>query len=198
MTAVHLTASSVRLTLLTSTVSLLAVGVAASGSSIPEACVEEGHRQFDFFLGEWSIDQEILQSDGSYRHFPARSTVTEVLQGCALLERWEGVVQFYWQGMTEPDSLYGISVRAYDPDADLWSISWMDSRTPRFGPAFSGRFAEGRGEFLRAMGSTSGRIVVRITFSEMTQRSFQWALSVTPADTDQWSTLWRMHFTRPR
>jgi hypothetical protein len=42
----------------------------------------------------------------------------------ALIERWEGRVSFFWEGMEEPEAMTGLSVRAYDPRAAKWFIHW--------------------------------------------------------------------------
>ena len=71
---------------------------------------------------------------------PARTSVASTLDGCALIERWEGEVQFFWEGMQAPAPMQGLSVRAYDPETGRWYIHWMDTRTPRFEGPYTGRF----------------------------------------------------------
>jgi hypothetical protein len=153
------------------------------------------HRQFDFWIGEWEIEQEFPQPDGTVIRLPARATVTRELDGCALLERWRGRVQFFWEGMTMPDSLLGLSMRAFDDVDGVWRIHWMDTRGPRrwTDGGFSGGFANGVGTFLSAPGSDGVRR--RIRFYDIDAAALSWDLAVTTPAGD-WLVLWRMRFRR--
>lgn len=126
---------------------LLLLACAAMSASAQECPAESA--QFDFWIGEWSVRQEIRTPDGRWIEFPARSDVTAAAGGCALVERWSGEAQFFWQGMQEPAWLEGLSVRAFDADDGVWKIWWLDSRSPDFGAPFTGRFHDGVGTFTR-------------------------------------------------
>jgi hypothetical protein len=60
-------------------------------------CDDPVHRQFDFWIGDWDVSQEFPQPDGSIVRLDARSTVSREMEGCALLERWRGEVQYFWE-----------------------------------------------------------------------------------------------------
>lgn len=75
---------------------------------------KSGARAFNFWIGEWNIRQEILQQDGTWLELPAHTSVAAALDGSALIEHWSGQVLFFWEGMTEPRAMKGLSVRAYD------------------------------------------------------------------------------------
>jgi hypothetical protein len=94
------------------------------------ACTSPEARQFDFWLGDWAIEQRTLRQDGSYAEFPARTGVRPAAADCALVEEWRGTVQFFWAGMEAPAELHGLSVRAWDPAAGAWVIHWPDDITP--------------------------------------------------------------------
>lgn len=110
---------------------------------------KSGARAFNFWIGEWNIRQEILQQDGTWLELPAHTSVAAALDGSALIEHWSGQVLFFWEGMTEPRAMKGLSVRAYDPQTGKWYIHWMDTRSPRFGSPYAGNFTDGRGVFFR-------------------------------------------------
>jgi hypothetical protein len=162
-----------------------------------EPCPGPTHRQFDFWLGDWEIRQELLQRDGSWIELPARTTVRRVAGACALTEEWRGDVLFFWEGMDAAAPLEGLSVRAFDPKARLWRIWWMDSRRPDFGRPFEGRFERDEGVFLREeVGADGAPYLTRIRFHGISVDSVRWELAISRDAGSSWSPLWRMQFRR--
>jgi hypothetical protein len=155
-------------------------------------------RAFDFWIGDWNIQQKILQKDGTWLELKARTSVSKTLNGSALIEHWEGQVQFFWEGMQKPELMKGLSVRAYDPQTRKWYIHWMDTRRPFFGTPYSGGFDQGRGEFFRTWQTPEGERMGRITFSNISSNSVDWELAISKDDGKSWSTLWTMHMERNR
>ena len=175
---------------------VIAVSGPALSDAAPTACAAPEARQFDFWLGKWEIQQKIRQRDGTWLSLPARTSVASVLDGCALLERWEGDVKFYWEGMEAVERMEGLSVRSYDPEAGQWCIHWMDSRHPRFGPPFCGRFAEGRGDFHQKRTTPAGVREMRIRFSERGGDTVLWELATGGEAESSWAPLWIMEMKR--
>ena len=172
-------------------------GPALSPASAQEKpCSSTQARAFDFWIGDWEIRQEILGGDGKWIELPARTSVRTSMDGCALVENWSGQVQFFWQGMSRPEPMTGLSVRAYDPQAAKWYIHWMDSRSPRFGQPYAGAFVDGVGEFTRQTAGANGPRLDRITFSPAAKDSVRWELAVSNDDGRTWRALWRMHMRR--
>ena len=155
-------------------------------------CLSSEARAFDFWIGDWSIRQKILRQDGTWLELNAKTSVSSILDGCALLEHWEGDVQFFWEGMQTVERIKGLSVRSYDPEVGNWNIYWMDSRNPQFGAPYSGNFVAGRGEFFREWDTPNGKRVGRITFSDITAASVHWELAISSDEGQNWSTLWTM------
>jgi hypothetical protein len=179
--------------------SLLLAATLASASAVvqpSDPCQAPEARAFDFWIGDWDIQQRILKRDGSWLRLPARTSVTRTLDGCALVEHWQGEVSFFWEGMQAPEPMTGLSVRAYDPQAGKWFIHWMDTRSPRFGAPYAGSFADGRGEFFRELDTPQGPRLGRITFSDITADSVSWALAVSSDEGKTWQTLWTMTMAR--
>ena len=161
----------------------------------PGPCHDDAAREFDFWLGDWRVVQEIRTAEGGWESYPARSTVSRGLDGCALLERWRGTVRFFWEGMTEPEPMDGLSVRARGPDG-AWRIHWMDTRNPSFGEPFVGGFRDGVGTFVRTTTNPDGSTAVaRIRFFDINQASVEWELSIA-GEGEAWTPIWRMHFAR--
>ena len=174
----------------------LALPGTLAGQAAPGACEAPGARDFDFWIGEWAVAQEILSETGAWETYAARSTVTPALDGCALVERWRGTVRFFWEGMRDPEAIEGLSVRAPDGDG-AWRIHWMDSRSPRFGEPWVGGFEAGVGTFLRPYRAPGGgEGLNRIRFFDVRERTVEWELAVSPDGGATWTPLWRMHFER--
>jgi hypothetical protein len=76
---------------------------ARSGCTAPE------HRQFDFWLGEWEVEQEGAGRAGTNR-------IESILEGCALQERWTGA-----------SGMRGTSLNAYSPRDRKWHQTWVDT-----------------------------------------------------------------------
>lgn len=86
-----------------------------------QGCSAQEHRQFDFWLGEWDV------SAGGKP--VGRNRIESVLNGCALVEHWEGA-----GGGT------GTSLNAYAVGDRRWHQTWVDGQGGRL--ALSGGWDE--------------------------------------------------------
>lgn len=159
-------------------------------------CNSPESREFDFWIGDWNIRQKVMRQDGTWLALDARTSVSPALDGCALIEHWEGKVQFFWEGMRSVQPMKGLSVRSYDPATGKWFIHWMDSRTPHFGTPYTGNFQEGKGEFFSEWETSQGKRMGRITFSNITRGSVHWELAISSDEGQTWTTIWVMEMSR--
>jgi hypothetical protein len=164
--------------------------------SLPENDDDEAARDFDFWLGDWTLEQRIWSGDGDqFESYTARNQVRAIEGDGALVENLEGDVRFFWLGMQEPAHMRGVSVRVYDSDAGVWRIFWMDSLNPKFGPPFTGSFSGSIGNFLlteRPDGIPPGRI----RFEPRSDGMVDWQLAIRTADGESWQPLWFIKFRR--
>ena len=70
-------------------------------------CAAEGYRDFDFWLGEWSVENPDGAVIGS-------NTISRISNGCAVLEHWV-------DGRGTP----GQSLNHFDPADDTWRQRWV-------------------------------------------------------------------------
>jgi hypothetical protein len=178
---------------------LAAMSACASGTAhapaadvTTEGC-EGPAREFDFWLGEWTIEQQILAADGTWLSLPATTSVSLSPSGCVYTEHWIGHVQFFWEGMAAPAATWGYSARAFDPELGAWRIYWMDGRNPKFDAPYIGGFEGDRGVFLRELETESGPRTMRIAFSRLGEGELDWELAISSDQGEVWTTLWRMH-----
>ena len=143
-------------------------------------------RQFDFWVGDWEVQNRGLQPDGSWRDAgTAHAQVNSVLDGQAILEQWTG---------ENPLKLRGFSLRTYDAEQQRWEIilNWHGG-TPSSFSQMVGNFADQRGEFFPPGGTPR----TRFTFSRPARDSCQWDQATSQNGAD-WQTDWVMSFRRKR
>ena len=167
---------------------LLAATAVARSPEPASTANREPHRQFDFWVGEWSVQNRHLQPDGSWRDGDVtRARITPVAGGMAVLEEWAGPFNGSYMN--------GFSLRAYDPVRADWNLllSWTTDGNSTFG-TLRGGFRHGRGEFY----ARGGEQLTRYSFSDALADTVRWD-SATSADGGvTWKTDWIMEFTRTR
>ncbi len=77
----------------------------------PPSCMEPEYRQFDFWLGQWTV---IGGPKGD--RIVGRSSITQVSLGCALAEHW-----------VNSNGMDGHSLNVYDKANGHWTQFWIGS-----------------------------------------------------------------------
>jgi hypothetical protein len=147
-----------------------------------------GFDDFDFLVGEWSIENEVLRQrlagSTEWERFPATSRVEKVMDGCGNLD----------QMFIPARGFTGMSLRLYDPQAKLWSIYWSDTKSCRLFPPTVGRFEGGRGAFYGD--DVEGGKPVRVRFDWTPGEHPVWEQSMSADGGGTWEKNWVMRFTR--
>src|SRR5688572_15152421 len=86
----------------------LSLGASRLSSQATQDCTASEHRQFDFWLGRWSVRDSSGKEIG-------KNTITSVQRGCALREEW-----------TDARGNTGESLTAYDRAVRQWHQTWID------------------------------------------------------------------------
>lgn len=94
---------------LPSTVAAMTLAAQAQPGSTPPPCSTAEHRQFDFWVGEWTVTTPDGKPAGT-------SQVEQVLGGCTPLEHWTGAGGGAGKGL----SLYLAADRE-------WNRTWVDA-----------------------------------------------------------------------
>ena len=76
----------------------------------PAHCSKPEHRQFDFWVGEWDVQDPKGNRAGE-------NSIKSILGGCVILENWRGA-----RGAN------GTSVNVYDASRGLWHQTWVDDQ----------------------------------------------------------------------
>ncbi|NOT08096.1 MAG: hypothetical protein HOP28_07815 [Gemmatimonadales bacterium] len=81
---------------------------APSPAPAPPPCASASHRAFDFWIGEWIVEQKDGARAGTNR-------IERILGGCVLQENW-----------TAFDGGRGHSFNIYDERSGRWHQTWVD------------------------------------------------------------------------
>jgi len=141
-------------------------------------------REFDFWLGEWDVQNKHLRDGQWVDSGQARALIQSVAGGNAVLEQWKGAVG--------GDPLIGFSLRAFDPGLDHWAVylNWHGGKPGGFNRMDAFRDGERMELF-----PTGDRSEYRYTFSQAREGSCRWD-KATSKDGGTWVTDWAMQFTR--
>jgi hypothetical protein len=99
--------------------------------------------------------------------------------------------------LTFPDKGFsGLTLRLYEPDRDMWTLNWVNSRTGRLSPPLSGRFDDdGRGEFLGDDDNGGVPVRCRFVWSDISATNAHWEQAYARCD-GSWETNWTMDYHR--
>jgi hypothetical protein len=93
-------------------VSRIASLASATEVTLSKSCSAPEYRVFDFWLGDW----DAFDIDAPLK-VVARTRVERILEGCVLLEDYQGV-----------DGHHGQSFTIYDASKKVWRQSWVTNR----------------------------------------------------------------------
>ncbi|MGY0019772.1 hypothetical protein [Streptomyces sp. cg35] len=149
-----------------------------------------GAHDFDFFAGEWDVAHrrrlDFLDPDSGWEEFGATSRCRQLFGGAANIDELH-VPEQGWTGLT---------LRLFDPVTRQWSLHWSTDRTGRLSPPVSGRFTDGRGEFVGDDTHDGKDVRVRFVWSGISAHTAHWEQAFSLDDGRTWLTNWTMAFTR--
>lgn len=147
---------------------------------------------FDFLLGSWNIRHRRLQrrlaGDPACDEFGGFSTVRKSFGGMGNFD--ESVVEI------TTGTYVGVTIRLFNPATGLWSITWVDSRSPAFDPPMVGKFEGGIGRFYCSDSFEGRPIRVRFLWTQIDSNSARWEQAFSEDGEETWETNWVMDFTR--
>jgi hypothetical protein len=126
---------------------LLLLATAASGTAAPSpepSTIADGQRDFNWEIGTWRTTVQVLadplsESPDQWLEFAGTSTVRP------LVDRRANVVELDVSGPN--GRIEGLNLRLYEPQAQRWSLTFVNLRDGLLTPAVYGGFRDGVGEF---------------------------------------------------
>ena len=154
-------------------------------------------RDFDFLIGCWNVHNRRLR-DRLAGTDSSCGREWEEFDGCVVSRRILAGMGSQDVFRTDHDGGFvGMSFRFFDPDTQVWSIYWADSRRPgALDPPVLGWF-EGDSGVFEGTDMFEGRpIRVRFTWSRVTTPAPRWEQAFSEDGGRTWETNWVMDFTR--
>lgn len=155
------------------------------------ACQEQ-RRGFEFLLGRWSVHHRKLRDRlcacREWYDFPGTLEVRTILGGTGNFDHNE---------LFDPAGSYeASSLRLFDPEADKWSIYWLDARAPSLERPVVGRFDGIKGTFFNEEELRGRPVRVRTTYKPLSPSTAEWTQAFSPDGGESWEVNWVMEFTR--
>jgi hypothetical protein len=154
--------------------------------------MENGARDFDFWIGSWKVHnrflRERLKGSTDWDEFDATSIARPLLDGLGN----EDEFRTDYQG-----GFIGMSFRFFDPTTGTWAIYWADTRrSGLLDPPVLGSFSGDVGTFEGADTFEGRPIHVRFVWSGVTTARPRWEQAFSDDGGKTWEVNWVMEFSR--
>ena len=154
--------------------------------------MSDGSRDFDFWIGRWSIHNARLRSrlTGSteWEEFDATAEAR-------LLPGNLGNIDEFHADAWRP-GFVGMTVRLFNPSTEQWSIHWADNAHGVFDPPVVGAFRDGVGVFEGDDRHEGTPVRVRFLWTHPTATTARWEQAFSADGGATWETNWIMTMTR--
>lgn len=171
-----------------SAIAFIAAASAAGGTqqALTAACNTPHARAFDFWPGTWDVKSRLRLADGTWRETNQRWHAAEAIDGCAYVD---STAADFGAGFVR-----GIGLRYFDPATDLWTITWLSTQAPGRLGMWTGKMADGGGDFVSAMSANGTQ--TRIRWADVRDNAASWSYSVSADSGKTWEDRWLMEFRR--
>lgn len=156
------------------------------------APLAQGARDFDFFVGCWTVAHRRLRKrlvgDTRWEEFAGFCETRPIIGGLGNFD--DNILEL-------PAGTYrAATLRLFCPATALWSIWWIDARNPGLEPPVHGRFEDGIGTFFGDDVWDARPVQVRFVWSAITGRSARWEQAFSVDRGATWEVNWIMNFER--
>jgi hypothetical protein len=136
------------------------------GAQEPDPILKEKLMLFGQFVGDWEIaEAQYMHADGTWIKMKGEVHFGWILGGTAVQDVWMG----YREG-SQKLTLFGTTIRFYDPKIDAWRSTWLSPSNGRV-QTFIARKVN---EEIILEEQTSGGYPEKWVFSQITPTSFRW------------------------
>ncbi|MEO7744274.1 MAG: DUF1579 family protein [Usitatibacter sp.] len=146
-------------------------------------CDNPESKQLDFWLGEW----ELTYAGPNNAVAKSRNRVTKIMDGCAVLEQFEG---------SPGTKLNGHSVSIFDRATKRWKQTWVDNTASYLD--FNGGLADGKMTFTREAERQGKKVRQRKVFQDIRPDALKWLWQASPDGGATWTTQWEIDYKRVR
>jgi hypothetical protein len=173
--------------MLTATASAGGASTTSPTSPTSPAANDDGQHDFDWELGKWRSDVRVLAdplsgSADEWLRFEG-TTVVRPLMG-----RRANVVEFDVTGTA--GRIEALNLRLFEPQADRWSLTFVNLRDGLLTPAVYGGFRDGVGEFYGEDRLNGRPILVRFLITRQGPDRARFEQAYSADDGATWETNW--------
>ena len=170
-------------------------GKATSVGSANGTTMTPRSSDFDFLIGTWAVRHRRLKA-----RLAGCSDWAEFSGTCAVRTILDGLGNADDNFIELPEGAYcAVTLRTFDPASSLWTIWWLDGRTPgRLDPPMVGRFANGVGTFYGDDVFDGRPILIRFLWTRPQTDSPRWEQAFSADRGATWETNWSMDFSPAR
>jgi hypothetical protein len=153
--------------------------------------IDDARDDFDFFIGKWRIKNKVLKQrlaeSNEWDEFDATTQVHE-MEGLGNYDEFNSK-------LSNAQSLYGVSIRIYNPNLKEWTIYWADNLHPELGltEQVHGSFNNGVGTFLGREVFNEDTVQLRFIWKVSEKRPY-WEQAYYDEKNQVWETNWIMEF----
>jgi hypothetical protein len=148
---------------------------------------------FDFFFGSWNVHHRQLKArlagSTDWLEFTGTTIAQPLLGGLGNID--DNILD-------KPEGAYrAVTLRAFDPKTQTWSIWWLDGRYPdKLDVPMRGAFEDGVGTFYADDTFDGKAIKVRFLWTHSSHEACRWEQAFSEDGGKTWETNWTMDFAR--
>jgi len=140
---------------------------------------------YGWLIGSWDMDTLHHRDDGTIEKSDGECHFSWVLEGRAIQDLW------IRPRRPAPSTMYGTTLRVFDPAIDGWHIIWSDP----LNQDYSRQIGRAEGKDIVQIGADSRGLQARWRFTEITADSFHWIGEERAGGSAPWRVTWE-HFAR--
>jgi hypothetical protein len=155
----------------------------ALGSEGPAADRTKDMDLYGWLIGSWELDTLHHLGGGGAENWTGECHFGWVLEGRAIQDIW------IRPRRPAPSTMYGTTLRIFDPRIDGWHIIWSDP----LNQDYSRQVGRAEGRDIVQIGEDSRGLQARWRFTEITPKSFHWIGEERSSNENRWKVTYE-HF----
>ena len=155
---------------------------------------------FDFLVGSWSVLNRRKKGNSLLAPVAGEESIWEEFSGHDVFEQWldgRAIVEHWEATLPSGERALGLSMKAFEPATQQWSIIWIDNRNPLDYRPLYGTFEKGVGTFFQVIETADGQpLHVRFLWECLSENTARWQQAFSFDGGEHWDINWVMTFTR--